>query len=209
MATKCRKTKLNKNQLVNISVYGVLTGLVITGAVIGLVIGRVSAPVKTETIIVEAPITESTTDSTFYYDVPLSHSLQKHIYEICDDEDVPVPLVLAMIEHESGFNHEAVSTTEDTGLMQINKVNHDQLDEKYRCDDMLNPYQNVYSGIKIVGSYLKKYDGDITKALMAYNMGEYGASKAWEDGVAGTNYTASILELMDSYIKELQDGKSN
>ena len=34
---------------------------------------------------------------------------------------------------------------------------------------------------------------------MAYNMGDYGAQKAWESGVTNTNYSATILELMQEY----------
>ena len=34
---------------------------------------------------------------------------------------------------------------------------------------------------------------------MAYNMGEYGAKKAWENGVTSTKYSEKILSLMDKY----------
>lgn len=94
---------------------------------------------------------------------------------------------MAMIEHESQFNPEIVSSTDDYGLMQINSINHEQLEEKYRTANMLDPYQNVYCGIKIIGSYIEKYT-DYGNALMAYNMGEYGAKKAWENGVQSTSY---------------------
>lgn len=83
--------------------------------------------------------------------------------------------------------------------MQINTVNHEWLEEKYRTADMLNPYQNVFCGVSIIGSYIDKYEGDYVKALMAYNMGNYGAQKAWENGVTSTKYSESILALMDKY----------
>jgi len=78
-------------------------------------------------------------------------------------------------------------------------VNHEWLEEDYRCADMLNPYQNVFCGVKIVSTYIDKYDGDLTKALMAYNMGNYGARTAWENGITSTSYTDSILGLMQKY----------
>jgi soluble lytic murein transglycosylase-like protein len=121
------------------------------------------------------------------------------MYEICADENVPMTLVLAMIEHESGFNAEAVSSTNDYGLMQINSVNHEMLEEKYQSADMLNAYQNVFCGVKILGGYVAKYEGDYTKALMAYNMGEYGAKKAWSNGINSTTYSDTILELCEKY----------
>ena len=112
-----------------------------------------------------------------------------------------------MIDHESKFNPETVSDTDDYGLMQVNEVNHDRFEEQYRCSDMLNPYPNVFCGIKIIGSYIAEYD-DFGKALMAYNMGDYGARKAWDSGITSTAYSESILALMDSYEQEVRaDGQ--
>lgn len=173
---------------------------------VGFFIGRITAPAKVETVtvpeIVEVPCpsTEGLPETLeiTYYDVPLSHGLQDYIYELCAEEHVPMSLIIAMIDHESKFNPEAVSETNDYGLMQINEVNHDRLEEQYRCADMLNPYQNVFCGIKVIGSYIETY-GDYTKALMAYNMGNYGAKKAWDNGITSTAYTEVILSLMHEY----------
>lgn len=189
-------------------VYLLAFALVLAGG--GFLIGRFLTPPKVEvqTVEVEKPVevekivevtsTPPVQEERTYYDVPLSHSLQDFIFEICADEDVPVPLVLAMIEHESRFNPEVVSKTNDYGLMQINTVNHEWLAEEYRTADMLDPYQNVYCGVKIIGSYLERYE-DTTKALMAYNMGNYGASKAWQNGITTCSYAESILSLMAEY----------
>ena len=78
-------------------------------------------------------------------------------------------------------------------------MNHEWLEEDFRCADMLNPYQNVFCGIKIIAKYIEKYEGDYGKALMAYNMGDYGARKAWQNGVTITKYSTSVLELMQKY----------
>lgn len=205
MATKCRKLK--KETLVNICTYGTLAGLMLGGGALGFITGTVTTPVRTEvvteTIIMEVPTLKADrlpeiTDE-FFYDIPLSENLQRYIFEICKAEEVPVALVMAMIEHESGFNPEAISSTDDYGLMQINEVNHEWLEEKYRCADMMNPYQNVFCGIKIIGVYLKRYSGDYTKALMAYNMGDRGARIAWKTGVTSTNYSTRVIELMKAY----------
>ena len=109
---------------------------------------------------------------------------------VTDKVEVPV--------YESDMLVQAVSSTNDYGLMQINKVNHSWLAEKYRTADMMNPYQNVFCGISIIGQYIEKYS-DYGKALMAYNMGNYGAQKAWENGVNSTKYSESILALMEKY----------
>lgn len=199
------KRRVNRNKLVKLEVALLFAGLVL----IGFVAGRYTAPTKVETVTytqtVEVPVEKTelpTTAEITYYDVPLSHSMQRYLTEICADENVPVSLVMAMIEHESHFNPEIVSDTNDYGLMQINECNHFLLEEQYRCADMLDSYQNVYCGIKIIAAYLEKYE-DYGKALMAYNMGEYGAEKAWKNGISSTSYSETILSLMEKYEQEV------
>ena len=215
MATQCReKQRTNRNKLMKGYAYTVLAMLVLIGGVAGFFIGRSSVPEKTLTVTktVEVPVYESAmladTSEVFLYDVPLSDSLQRYIYEICADEGVPVTLVMAMVEHESGFNPEVVSATDDYGLMQINEINHERLEEKYRCADMTDPYQNVFCGVSIISSYIERYESDYTKALMAYNMGDYGAKKAWGNGITSTNYSTKILALMAEY-EEVSHGKGD
>lgn len=212
MATVRRETRrINRNRLMKFYAYLILAVLIL----IGFLIGRFTAPEKIKTVaapekiktvtvseIVEVPIDNlpKLTDIKFY-DIPLSHSLQRYIFEICADENVPPTLVLALIEQESDFNPEAVSKTDDYGLMQINVINHEQLNESYRTADMLNPYQNVFCGVKILGAYISRYE-NLSKALMAYNLGEYGAKKLWEQDITTTTYTDKILELMQGYEQE-------
>lgn len=211
MATECRKRAIKHRQIK-------LCVRLIICLLIGIAVGRLTVPAKietktiTQTEIVEVPATSNelpVATDVFYFDIPLSHSLQKYIYEICADENVPVTLTMAIIEHESQFDSDVVSSTDDYGLMQINKINHERLEEQYRCADMTDPYQNVFCGIKIIGSYIEKYEGDISKALMAYNMGDYGAEKAWENGITNTNYSNAVIELMRTYERELSDGKND
>lgn len=200
---------MKRRTIRKIRFWGITLVLVITA----FFLGRIVSPAKADTVTVykykSAPEYKADklpkTVSSYYFDVPLSHSLQDFIYEISSDEEIPVSLILAMIEAESGFNPEIISSTNDYGLLQINKVNHEWLKKKYRTADMLNPYQNVFCGIKIIGTYVKKYKGDINKALMAYNMGDYGAKKAWQNGITSTRYSLKIIELKDKYEVMLND----
>lgn len=217
MATECRKRKVNRYKIARIEAWVVLLILFLGGGLIGFLAGKSQAKtiVKTETHTetVEVPVYEADKlpemSEVVFFDVPLSHSLQRYIYEVCADEEVPVTLVMAMVEHESQFNPEIISKTNDYGLLQINAVNHETLAEQYRTADMLNPYQNIFCGVKIIGSYVKQYDGDYTKALMAYNMGAYGAAKAQESGITSTSYTETILALMQEYEEVLRNAGSS
>lgn len=218
MATECRETKnrINRHKVVKAQAYTVLVLIFLFGSLTGGIVGRVTAPKKVETVTVTETVEVPSYDADklpeikdmTYFDVPLSHSLQTYIYEICADEEVPVTLIMAMIDHESKFNPEIVSKTDDYGLMQINKINHDQLAEDYQCADMLNPYQNIFCGVKVLSSYLKIYENDYAKALMAYNMGDYGAKKAWSNGITSTDYTVSVLGLWEFY-EEVKDNAAS
>lgn len=214
MATQCRNAKINRNKRMKLYANMILVLLVLIGGVLGFFLAKLTTPTQetiTVTKTVEVPAYKSNvlvdTADVFLFDVPLSDSLQRYIYEICADENVPVTLVMAMIEHESGFDPEAVSPTDDYGLMQINVVNHEWLKEEYRCADMMNPYQNVFCGISIISSYIDKY-GELDKALMAYNMGNYGAQKAWKNGVTSIAYSEEILSLMKEY-EEVSNATGN
>lgn len=214
MATQCRNAKINRNKRMKLYANMILVLLVLIGGVLGFFLAKLTTPPQetiTVTKTVEVPAYKSNvlvdTADVFLFDVPLSDSLQRYIYEICADENVPVTLVMAMIEHESGFDPEAVSPADDYGLMQINAVNHEWLKEEYRCADMMNPYQNVFCGISIISSYIDKY-GELDKALMAYNMGNYGAQKAWKNGVTSIAYSEEILSLMKEY-EEVSNATGN
>ena len=215
MATECRNGKINRNKRMKLYANMILVLLMLIGGVFGFFLAKLTTPPPetiTVTKTVEVPANSNVlvdTADVFLFDVPLSDSLQRYIYEICADENVPITLVMAMIEHESRFNPEVVSSTDDYGLMQINKVNHEWLEEDFRCADMLNPYQNVFCGIKIIAKYIEKYEGDYGKALMAYNMGDYGARKAWQNGVTITKYSTSVLELMQKYEEVSHSANSN
>lgn len=211
MVKNTERKRFNKNKFVKIQAYVVLIMLVVIGGVIGFFIGRFTSPVKVETItlteIVEPPprVDELKSEEFVYHDdVPLTYELQNYLFDICKSEDVPMTLVLALIDHESGFDQEIISSTNDYGLMQINTVNHEWLAETYGITDFLEPHQNLYCGVKIIGNHLKKHNNDYTKALMAYNMGEYGAKKAWNNGITSSKYTVHVLGLWQKYEEVLK-----
>jgi soluble lytic murein transglycosylase and related regulatory proteins (some contain lysM/invasin domains) len=90
--------------------------VVVLFAITSFFLGKAISPTKAETITVYKYKDNLTykadklpkVEKNHYYDLPLSHNLQDFIYEICADEGVPVTLVLAMIETESGFNPEII-----------------------------------------------------------------------------------------------------
>ena len=126
------------------------------------------------------------------WDIPLDEDLQIYIHDLCEEYDISYAMVIAMIDVESGFNAEAVSSTNDYGLMQINKVNHrDGM-------DYLNPYDNVRHGIKALHKLTKKYE-EADLVAMCWNCGETGARKLWEQGIYSTEYSRKVAEKKMEY----------
>ena len=106
------------------------------------------------------------------------------------------------IVQAGNFQADVISTTNDYGLMQINQKNHEWLSNAVGVTDFLDPYQNIQAGIYILGTLFEKYD-DPHKVLMAYNMGESGASKLWDQGIYQSKYSQRVIGYQETYIKEL------
>lgn len=151
--------------------------------------------------ISEEAISEEVEQVPTMYDIPLDAELQRYTYDLCVEYGVEeyYPLMLAVMWHESNFNEKVVSRTNDYGLMQINKINHKWLSEKFGITDFLDAKQNIKAGVYMLSTYLLKYE-DIDKALMAYNLGEAGARRYWNAG----KYTTKYVQLTRKRLEQLQ-----
>ena len=141
-------------------------------------------------------------------DVPMEEDTQEFIYCLSYGYNIDFPLVMALIETESSFKVDAISETNDYGLMQINKVNHEWLTERLGVTDFLDPYENIRSGIFIIRKLFEKY-GNVEKVLMAYNLGETGAARLWGKGIYETAYSNKIMEQAVEYKEFMEGGELN
>lgn len=128
------------------------------------------------------------------YDIKLSAELQKYTYQMCTFYGVEssYEVVLALMWKESNFDIYAESSTGDSGLMQINEINHEYLKQTLGLVDMKDPRQNIEAGVYIYSTLLNKY-GDVGKALVAYNMGSGGAAELFNKGTYSTAYSKDVL----------------
>lgn len=141
--------------------------------------------------------------------VPLDEDIQEFIYCLSYGYNIDWTLVMAMIECESGFQSDIISGTGDYGLMQINQMNHQWLSEILGVTDFLDAKQNVRSGLFVLRKLFEKYGNDTHKVLMAYNMGEYGASELWEQEIFSTAYTEKVSEIQAKFQNELKGKGEN
>lgn len=145
-----------------------------------------------------------------YYDLPEQYADKGYFPEkmqiytrcLCKQNDVPYALVLALIEHESGYEFDKVGDGgQSKGYMQIYEKWHTDRMQRLGCTDLMNPYQNVRVGIDFLSYLLKKY-GTVQDALAAYNYGEKGAREhLWSNGVYVYSYNSAIMQRM----KEIEE----
>jgi soluble lytic murein transglycosylase-like protein len=80
---------------------------------------------------------------------------------------LPAAFVESVAKTESGFDPAAVSPKGAIGVMQLMPAT-----AKALGADAHDPEQNIDAGARLLRELLLKYDGDVVKALAAYNAGE-------------------------------------
>lgn len=149
-----------------------------------------------------------------FYEIPAEYArtggllpevVQVYTYCLCRDYGVDYYTVLGMIEVESSYKWDA-SSGRAWGYMQIAPGWHEERMARLGFTDILNPYQNIGTGIDYLAELLARYDGDYNKALTAYCWGPSGAyDNFFSKGLAGSNYSQNVLEAAQT-IKERLGG---
>ena len=172
-------------------------------SVVGFAIGAVSHSSKPKTDVPsdgkifdgDMSVSYESEDTLFVpLGVPLDSDVQEFIYYLSKGYNMDFTFVMAIIQQESGYQPDAVSNTDDYGLMQINKVNHGYITDEIGVTNYLDTYENVRAGMFILRKLFEKYETP-EKVLMAYNLGESGAKALWDKGIFETNYSKSVQQI--------------
>lgn len=165
------------------------------------------APEEPPVQTVQEPEQDSTPEPVQYRDDIvsqgrlLSYECQQILMDCCSKYSVPYALGLAMAEVETHFDPDAVSSTGDYGLMQINACNHEWLGEL--GFDVMTYEGNIEAGIYMIAQDIQQYE-DFELALMAYNCGPTGARNLWAQGIYQTEYSQKVMTAYNYWLTVLE-----
>ena len=125
------------------------------------------------------------------------------ILDKCEEYEIDFAFTMALIFKESSFRPDADSGS-SVGLMQIHRINHGWLSEELGLTDFFDPEQNVTAGLYMLRNLFEKYD-DPHLVLMAYNMGETGARKLWNQGIYTSSYSEGVLRVAEEFQNEINE----
>lgn len=112
---------------------------------------------------------------------------------------LPVSLINAVIKQESNFDQSAMSTKGAIGLMQL-------MPETAQLLDVENPFnaeENIIGGTHYLRELINFYEGNLNKALAAYNAGPQKVKEEIPDIPETRNFIESVLEYYNSFSKYL------
>ena len=147
-----------------------------------------TSPVTDTPAISSSSATNSTTSSG---SVSSPENLEEYFKEASETYGVDINLLKAIARQESNFNPSATSSAGAMGVMQL-------MPSTAKGLGVTNAYdaqQNIMGGAKLMAQNLKKYNGDVSLALAAYNAGggnvdKYGGIPPFKET---QNYVKKVL----------------
>lgn len=129
------------------------------------------------------------------------NTLADVIYQESVEAAVDPLLVASIVAKESSFRSRVVSHAGAVGLMQLRPWVARDVAERFDLEwagreTLHSPNLNIRLGILYYKELMKRFEGDATKALTAYNYGPTRVSRQLREGsYNASNYAKRVLEL--------------
>jgi len=126
--------------------------------------------------------------------------IEDMIREVSVRYRVDPALVRAVIQTESNWNSGAVSRKGAQGLMQLGPTTAQALG----VNNAFDPKQNLDGGVRYLRTLLERYNGDLDRALAAYNAGPRAVDRA--GGIPQYRETRDYVQkVTDTYFRPGSD----
>lgn len=102
-----------------------------------------------------------------------NHNFDEIVEQAAAAFNLPAKLIKSVIQKESNFNPNAVSSAGASGLMQLMPGTARSLGVK----NVFDPAENIFGGSKYLRQMMDKYDNNVELALAAYNAGPGNVDK--------------------------------
>jgi len=124
-----------------------------------------------------APTVHAGTSESEFIPIDIPHSgdcdLDLIIFRAGEHTGVDPRLIHAVIRQESKYDPNATSAVGAKGLMQLMP----DTGRRFHCADLTDQQCNVEAGTKYLAWLLKRFNGDVSLTLAAYNSGEGSVDK--------------------------------
>jgi soluble lytic murein transglycosylase-like protein len=171
------------------------------GGVLTLPLDIIERVVDDEIPLEPEPVPEPPAEATFHFAfhpeaaVPAT-PFGDLIFQTAQRFDLNPTLVAAVIRAESAFDPRAVSIKGARGLMQLMPATAQRFGVQH--DELFDPARNLEAGMRYLEWLLRRFDGDLPRALAAYNAGE-GAVDRY-DGVPPYRETRRYLKRIYTHL---------
>lgn len=155
-------------------------------------------------LVVLVPIVKDP-EREYYIMLVKDHRVVDAILEESRNADIPSSLAFALVEKESSFDPKAVNKNRystDRGLFQLN----DRVYSEATAIEFFDIEWNANKGVQHLLTELERFNGDLEKALVAYNA---GPARVDNPPASTVKYVQKITEIRNRIERNLVAYKSN
>jgi soluble lytic murein transglycosylase-like protein len=117
------------------------------------------------------------------------------IYRVALSEGIDPDVAFRLVQTESGFDPNAVSSVGAIGYTQVRPATARYFEPGISPAQLSDPEVNLRVGFRFLRSLIRQYDGDINLALLAYNRGPARVQSILDAGGDPANgYSEKILK---------------
>ncbi len=160
-----------------------------------------AATAKTEALTTGGDVSESAALAQPAEENVSASETQEMVRQVAGYYGLDPALALAVARAESNFNASAVSPAGAVGIMQLMPATAQGLG----VEDSYNALQNIDGGVRYLLAQLQSFDGDVKKALAAYNWGPGSLSS---NGITDLGSAAQYAQLpteTQNYIRRVME----